>query len=248
MTKQYNSYDIEDLRQLKHDVDHIIADGGGDCREPGMAGILRAIRMSGEDSNIIVLTDASCKDCEKSQQVVDRAKKMNIKIHFFFSGLGCGLDKFPNYTYVQLATEGINVTTIESFQSLVRFISKLKQDGLSPRKRSSVQIINSFVEKCQTFNVSIFTVKFQLIVKQNNDHTKIYDPLGYTVRGQHINHDLSGYDSDEQPRNGNWTVCTVDENSIFTVTKKDLLDLAVDYYQDGHYSSAIPAAGTYLHD
>ena len=210
-----------------------------------MAGILRAIPLSGEDSNIIVLTDASCKDCEKSQQVVDQAKKMNIKIHFFFSGDGCGVDNFPNYTYVQQRTEGINVTTIESFNSLVMFISKLRQDGSPPRKRS-VQIIDSSVEKCRTFNVSIFTVKFQLIVKQNKEHTKIYDPLGYIVEGQYINRDLSGYDSDGHPRNGSWTVCTVDENSIFTVTKKDLLDLAVDYYQDGHYSSAIPAAGTYM--
>ena len=30
-----------------------------------MAGIFRAIHKSGEDSNIIVLNDASCKDCEK---------------------------------------------------------------------------------------------------------------------------------------------------------------------------------------
>ena len=76
--------------------------------------------------------------------------------------------------------------------------------------------------------------------------TKIYDPLGYIVEGQHINHDLSGYDSDGQPKNGSWTVCTVDKGPIISVTKKDLLDFAVDYYQDGHYSSAIPAAGTYM--
>ena len=211
-----------------------------------MEGILRTIRMSRQDSNIIVLTDASCKDCEKSKQVVILAKYMNIKIHFFFSGDGCGLDNFPNYTYVQQATEGVNVTSIESFKSLARFISKLRQDGIPPRKRN-VQNIDYSVEKCQTFNVSVFTVKFQLIVKQNNEDTKIYDPIGCIVEGQHINHDLSGYDSDEQPRNGSWTVCTVDESPIITATKKDLIDFAVDYYQDGHYSSAIPTAGTFMH-
>ena len=76
--------------------------------------------------------------------------------------------------------------------------------------------------------------------------TKINDPLGYSIKAQHINDDLSGYDSDGQPRNGSWIVCTVDDSPIFTITKRDLLDFAVDYYQDGYYSSAIPTAGTYL--
>ena len=135
-----------------------------------MEGILRAINESGEDSNIIVLTDASCKDCEKRHEVVDRANRKNVKIHFFFSGDGCWLDNFPHYTYVQQRTEGINVTSIESFKSLARFISKLRQDG-SPTRKRSVQSIDFAVKKCQTFNVSIFTVKFQLIVKQNNVDT-----------------------------------------------------------------------------
>ena len=206
-----------------------------------MEGILRAVRRSGDNSNVIVLTDASCKDCEKRHEVVNRAKYMNIKIHFFFSGHGCDLNNFSHYKYVLQETGGINVSSIASFNSLARFITR--QDS-SPPKKGSVKVIYSSVEKCQTFNVSIFTVTFQLIVKQNNEDTKIYDPTGCIVKGQHINHGLSGYDSDEQPRNGSWTVCTVAENPIFTVTKKDLIDFAVDYYQDGNYSSTVPTAGT----
>ena len=214
-----------------------------------MEGILRALRTlkNNQGSNIIVLTDASCKDCEKRHEVVRQAKLSKIKIHFFFSGHGCGLDNFPNYTYVQFATEGINVTSIESFKSLSLFISGLKQEARTPGKQS-IQTMDSSLEKCQTFNVSVFTVNFKLIVKKSSEFTNIYDPLGYNIKGQHINDDLSGYDSDRQPRPGNWTVCTVDDSPTFTVTKKDLLDFAVDYYQDGHYSSSIPTAGTHMYD
>ena len=213
-----------------------------------MEGILRALRTlnNNHGSNIIVMTDASCKDIEKRDEVVTRAKELQIKIHFFFSGHGCRLDNFPHYTDVQLATGGINVTSIESFKSLSLFISGLKQEVPTPGKRS-IQIIDSSLEKCQTFNVSIFTISFKLIVKKGSEFTNIYDPLGYNVKGQHINDYLSGYDSDGQPRPGNWTVCTDDDSPIFTVTKKDLLDFAVDYYQDGHYSSSIPTAGTHMH-
>ena len=214
-----------------------------------MEGILRALDLSHEDSNIIVLTDASCKDCERSHEVVRIARLLNVKIHFFLNGYGCGLDNFPHYTYVQQATEGISVNSIESFRSLSLFISGLRQEVLTPGKRSThyTAIIDSSSEKCQTFNVSIFTVKFKLIVNKKSKFTKINDPLGYSVKAQHINDDYSGYDTDGQPRNGSWTVCTVDDSPIFTITKRDLLDFAVDYYQDGYYSSAIPTAGTYVH-
>ena len=207
-----------------------------------MEGIIQALQKSLPGSNVIVLTDASCKDYEKTEIVTTVAQDLNIKIHFFFSGPGCSFDNFPHYTHVQQATEGIIVDSIESFRSLSLFISGLKQEAPAPGKRS-IQIIDFSLGKCQTFNISIFTVNFKLTVNQNNEFTKIYDPLGYNVKGQHISDNLSGYVSDEQPRNGCWTVCTVNESLIFTVTKKDLLDFAVDYYQDGHYSSAIPTAG-----
>ena len=115
----YYSDELTDLHQLKNDVEAIFPDGGGDCRELGMKGILRALNISHEDSNIIVLTDASCKDCEERHEVVRIARLLNVKIHFFLSGYGCGFDNFPYYTYVQQATEGISVNSIESLEAFL---------------------------------------------------------------------------------------------------------------------------------
>ena len=72
--------------------------------------------------------------------------------------------------------------------------------------------------------------------------------MGHSVESRHISDDLSGYVSNEDPRSGSGKICNVNEKtpSKFTLTKNDILDFSVDYYQDGHYSSAIPMAGIHI--
>ena len=205
-----------------------------------MEGILRALTLSNENSHVIVLTDAGCLDCEKKDRVIATARSQNIKIHFFFSGPGCD-DNFLDYKEVRDATGGVSVATIESFDSLILFITELRSEE-SKRSIRSIDSTLSSLYKCQTFNISVFTLKFDLIINQNSTFAKIYDPLGYNVKSQHISDDLSGYISNE-PRNGIWRICTIDETSRFSIIRREILDFSVDYYQGGHYSSAIPTAG-----
>ena len=206
-----------------------------------MEGILRALALSNEDSHVIVLTDAGSKDFARKTQVISTATSQNIKIHFFFSRRGCGGD-FQHYREVQRSTGGVSVSTIESFDSLTLFITQLRPEE---SKRSIRSIDSTLLYKCQTFNISVFTIKLELIINQNSTFTKIYDPLGYNIKSRHISDELSGYTSNE-PRNGSWRICTVDETSRFTITRREILDFSVDYYQDGHYSSAIPTAGMFI--
>ena len=213
-----------------------------------MEGILRALNLSYNYSQVIVLTDAGCKDYDKKEQVVKLAKELATKVNFFFSGSGCRTG-FEHYKYVQHHTGGVSVDTIESFRSLSLLIAELDSEESSEElaaKRSVRSVVSSLSSsyKCHTFNISMFTTKFELLVNQNSTFAKIYDPLGYRVKNQHISDDLSGYVSKEQPRNGSWRICTVDEALEITVSKNDVLDFSVDYYQDKHYSTAIPAAGT----
>ena len=251
VAKRYKSYELDELEALKNDVEAIHAHAGRDCPELGMEGILRALNLSNENSHIIVLTDASCLDCEKKDDVIRTAVLLNVKIHFFFSGNGCRHDNFPHYKEIQSVTGGFHVTTIENFNSLSLFIAAVRPGYISS-KRSVHSTDSSLLSShtCHTFNISVFTIKFEVLINQNSAYAKIYDPMGHNVKSQHISDDLSGYVSNGQPRNGSWTICTVKSEtggtSKFSVTKKDTLDFSVDYYQDGHYSSAIPAAGIYM--
>ena len=242
--KRYDSYEIDELNELKTDVEAIRPNGGGDCPELGMEGILRALRLSSENSHVIVLTDAGCKDYEEKDTVISTAVALNTKVHFFFSRTGCDTD-FPYYREVQHATGGVSVDSIEDFDSLTLFITELSP-GESKRSIRSKDSSLSLSRTCQTFNISIFTIKFELVVNHNSKFTKIYDPLGYSVTSRHISDELSGYISSGKPRNGSWRICSTDEASKFTITRKEILDFSVDYYQDGHYSSAIPMAGRYI--
>lgn len=155
--------------------------GGGDCPELGMEGILRALRLSNENSHVIVLTDASCLDCGKKAEVIRTALSLSIKIHFFFSGSGCDGDGFPHYEEVQITTGGVHVTSIESFDSLSLFIAELRpEERSSKRSVCSIRSVSSS-QKCRTFNISVFTTKFELVVNENSAYTKIYNPLGHIV-------------------------------------------------------------------
>jgi len=245
VAKKYDSYELDELRELKSDIEAIDAQDGGDCPELGMEGILRALRLSYEDSHVIVLTDAGCKDCYKKDDVVSIAKDLNVKIHLFFSYSECG-NNYAEYKDVQEKTGGIFVSTIEGFSSLTNFIAGLRSEKPKIIGRRSVDSSLTSSHKCQTFNVSAFTIKFELIVNESTISVKILDPLGYNVKISYISDDLSGYISNEQPRNGSWNICTIDENSQFTLTKKDIIDFGVDYYQDGYYSAATPIAGVYV--
>ena len=246
IAKRYISNDLAELNQLQSDVEAITAHEGGDCPELGMEGILRALRLAYDHSQVIVMTDAGCKDYDKKEEVVELARNKQTKIHFFFSGPGCRTD-FEHYKYVQHRTGGVSVDTIESFQSLALFIAELNPEETSKRSIHSKDSSLSSFHKCQTFNISMFTTKFELVVNQTSTSVTIYDPLGYSVKNQHISDDLSGYVSKGQPRNGSWRICTVDETPEFTISKNDILDFTVDYNQDGHYSTTIPTAGTCIH-
>ena len=149
-------------------MEAIYAHDGGDCPELGMEGILRTLSLSNENSHIIVLTDASCLDCENKDQVINTALVLNVKIHFFFSGGGCD-DNFQDYREVQSATGGIHVTSIESFSSLSLFITELD----STESKRSIRSTDLYLSHaCQTFNISVFTIKFELVINQNSASAK----------------------------------------------------------------------------
>ena len=53
---------------------------GGDCPERSLAGLKKAVQLSGLNSFVFLFTDAPPKDSELENEVVDLVQALNIKV------------------------------------------------------------------------------------------------------------------------------------------------------------------------
>jgi hypothetical protein len=70
-------------------VDALYADGGGDCPELAMSGLLQAIAASDPGATLFLFTDADAKDDDQASNVAFAAQAKGIKINFALFG-NCG--------------------------------------------------------------------------------------------------------------------------------------------------------------
>ena len=88
---RYDAQNTADRQQLLADVNTLSANGGGDCPELGMAGIINALDLSFPEGQLIVLTDASAKDSNRTDEAIQTAFRLGVRVHFAFSNTGgCG--------------------------------------------------------------------------------------------------------------------------------------------------------------
>ena len=215
----------------------LYAHGGGDCPELGMTGILNALDLVNPDSNVIVLTDASPKDEEKQQQVIDKANEERNSIHFFLSRSGCG--DFTPYLDVAAATEGIVVNQISDFEAFAEFAEKVGRftfdDSESKRKRQ-------VSENCIMFSLSIFSHSVAILFSSSSIDITITSPSGVTdavtSTGTIVTYNL------DSPEAGEYTVCSsLAFEYSFTATTG--LDFFVEYIDANGSSTSLPPAGSY---
>ncbi|XP_062595641.1 von Willebrand factor A domain-containing protein 7-like [Saccostrea cucullata] len=71
-------------------IEAIRVDGGGDCPEFALSGMLKGIELSGRNSKIFLCTDASPKDGNKKEEVIDGLRAKSIKPTLLVTG-HCGI-------------------------------------------------------------------------------------------------------------------------------------------------------------
>ena len=235
VAKKYSSNNVEELQELEEAVNAIYAHGGGDCPELGMTGTLNALDLVNPDSNVIVLTDASPKDVEKKQQVIDKANEVRNSIHFFLARSGCG--DFTPYLNVANETEGIVVNEISDFEAFAEFAERVGRFTLensgSKRKRQ-------VSENCVMFSLSIFSQSVAILFSSSNLDMTITSPSG-SVNSVTSTGTIAIYNIDT-PEAGNYRVCSaVDfEYSVTFITN---LDFFVEYTDVNGSSTSLPPAG-----
>ena len=236
--RKYSAKSVTELAALKQAVNALRANGGGDCPELGMTGILNALSLANPDSNVIVLTDASPKDIQKKEEVIAKATELRNSIHFFLSRGGCG--DFTPYLDVANKTYGIVVNQINDFEAFVKFADKVGRfttellDGGGKRKRQTS-------ENCVNFTASAFTKSIDILFSSISAGSviTITNPEGsvdrVTSRGT-----IATY-SKHDPVEGDYKVCSTGTFEYSLSTTSDL-DFFVEYDVNGSRTS-LPSSG-----
>lgn len=228
-----NPVTIRAVNQLLIDVDNLRAHGGGDCPEFGMTGILKTIELldgirdapEQAKHNIIVLTDASARDDNLYQTVINKANsqggtRRDVSVHFFYSGFGCfESDGFGHYETIKNATKGLSVNQINAanFRQFVDFVL----DSRPPEKRSSN-------DRCHSFDVSYFVSKFSSLFETSEQYITITKPDGSTETVVTFSNSFAVYKV-MNPQPGRWQACVSSGTLQHSLSVTVDLDLEIDY-------------------
>jgi len=163
----YRSNNLTQLQALEQAVDALSANGGGDCPELGMVGILNALSLANPDSNVIVLTDAPAKDANRQNEVIAEAMRLRNTIHLFLASGGCDTGtNYAAYRAVANATRGFVVNSINDFESFTSFIDAANGNVNIGRRRKRQT-------NCVSFFASLFTESVVILFRFAGDGNSI---------------------------------------------------------------------------
>ena len=226
-----NVVTVRAVNELLVDVDNLRADGGHDCPEFGMTGILKTIELldgirdvtEQTKHNIIVLTDASARDDNLYQTVINKANSQSgtqrdISVHFFYSGGGC-VDGFGHYEDIKSATNGFSVNQINAanFRQFVDFVLASR----STKKRSSH-------DRCQNFDISYFVSEFSSLFETSEREITITKPDRSTETVITFSNSFAVYKV-TNPQPGQWQACVSSGTLQHSLSITVDLDLEIDF-------------------
>ena len=195
-----------------------------------MTGILKTIELLDgirnppreTKHNIIVLTDASARDDNLYQTVINKANSQSetrdVSVHFFYSGGGCS-DGFGHYENIKNATNGFSVNQIDAanFRQFVDFVLESR----SLKKRSSN-------DRCHSFDISYFVSKFSSLFETSEQYITITKPDGSTETVVTFSNSFAVYKV-TNPQTGRWQACVSSGTLQHSLSVTVDLDLEIDY-------------------
>ena len=242
----YSANSLSKLIKFGKAIDALSARGGDDCPEYGMTGILNALDLAKEDSNIIVLTDASAKDKKGKRAVIRKAKKKRNSIHFFLSGNGCPADGFSPYLNVADKTHGTVVDQIDDFEAFVLFANEYRNSITSSSSSSATagKKKKRGLYYCASFSTSVFTKSVDILFSSVNNGSviTIINPAGSIDRIKATG-TIATY-SNKKPLAGVYKICSTTkfQHSLSIISD---LDFFVEYDISTSRTS-LPTPGKYV--
>jgi von Willebrand factor A domain-containing protein 7 len=218
----------DDANAFKSAISALFADGGGDCPELSMTGMLQGLSASDKGGDLFMFTDASSKDGSLAGNVSSLATSKDIRIYPFLFGSCSPIDpayiRIANDSGGQLfflsSSEAGNITKLADFvvrSSVVNLLSI--GDSLLGTPKTYMVPVDSTMTKV-TFSVSGATS----VVVRRPDGTTV---LPSDTNVSFISLSSGAIYSITNPPAGNWSV-TINGTGNFSVavSGESLLDLS----------------------
>ena len=222
---RYESQDATARQQLLAAVNALSANGGGDCPELGMAGIINALSLSFPEGQLILLTDASAQDSSRTSEAIQAAFQLGATVHFAFTGTtGCG-SGYPFYNQVSNATGGFTVFGLENLDALSNAI----QDARVNFVEADEPAVSS-AGTCRAVDVSIFAERLYIAINPGalSAEVSLQMPNGSEVFGRMSISTLL-VQNFNFPASGEWLIC-IYSGSVEVKQSQDIrFDMAVEF-------------------
>ncbi|XP_041969390.1 hemicentin-1-like [Aricia agestis] len=174
----------DDPNAFKRSLDSINVDGGGDCPELAMHGILNALNACPSNSVIYVFTDAAAKDYYKFEEIKSLSLKKSIQVTFLLTGIcdakGLTNENFLVYHKIAEATSGqVFLLSKSNISKAIEFITQsiASERHLIGQTTSKCPLDVNFKVDDKTGNILISASKFLEIVPKIDDKMtlKVFD-------------------------------------------------------------------------
>lgn len=104
----------EDIDQFLNAIGSLSASGGGNCPEPSIGALIRAIRASEQGSPIFLYTDADALDPSRVPEALALIRETGIRVTFVLTGVCGGQVIDDAYTLIS-AISGGQVLNVDQF-------------------------------------------------------------------------------------------------------------------------------------
>jgi hypothetical protein len=225
---------IIELKQLKNVTDNLIAYDGGDHPERQFKALMAILELIDSDrllvmirgSEIVLLTDASSHDADLEDDIITKARSMNVCISFYLS-----YTEFEPYARIAAQTGGTVVYSIDrhafrafddehdygqcaSFYDLPTLLPPTSDPPISGRRKQRSVVTPSFntEQRCHYFTTSSFATSLtarvftgEEVIVTTPEEVRV---IG-NIRGEELYHAVN-------PPAGQWSICV--ETGTLTIS------------------------------
>jgi hypothetical protein len=166
-------YSTSDATALLGQVNAISVGGGDDCPELAMAGLMRAIDASTNDSLLFLFTDASAKDSSMYPNVMAKALDKGISISAALTGSCSPIDE----AYKKLCAEtGGQWLLVDKTEEDIANYFNIVEPALSGDLQSILLVEDTFGASASSYSIPVDSTMTSLVVAVNIGS----DPYGYS--------------------------------------------------------------------